>query len=257
MKVTIITCCFNRAGTIEHSINSVISQSYKDIEYIVVDGGSTDGSREIINKYADNIAVKIFEPDRGMYEAINKGVRASTGDVIAFCHSDDRLNGPDTVESIVHEFEKTGADMVYADGIFLRRRSSSHEEPARIWEGGICKPWKLKCAWLPLHTTCFIKKSVYDKCGLYDESYKISADSKFLLDILNNHKIKVAYLPKVVVKMRMGGTSTSSTHFQEMWQEDLRAFKETGFKFPTVRKVMKMMWKVPQLIKAKFNNRKA
>lgn len=254
MKVTIITCCFNRVGTIESSIRSVLSQTYNDIEYIVVDGGSTDGSRDIIDRYQDRISVKIYEKDRGMYEAINKGVKVATGDVIAFCHSDDKLYDPGTVQSIVDEFQRTDADMVYADGVYIRRRGIGRgkEEAARVWEGGICKPWKLRCAWLPLHTTCYIKKSVYDRCGLYDESYKIAADSKFLLDILNNHKIKVAYLHRMVVKMRMGGKSTITNHFQLMWGEDIKAFRETGFKYPVLMKLCKMLWKVPQFVKAKI-----
>lgn len=252
MKVSIITCCYDRVNTIANAIESVLSQTYDNIEYIIVDGGSTDGSRELINKYKDRVAKIIFEADRGMYEGINKGIRAATGDVIALCHTDDVLYAPDTVAEMVKVLEDTGADMAYADGLYLRRRNMEHEEAARVWKSGKCTRGKLRCGWLPLHTTCYVKKEVYDRYGLYDESYKIAADTKFLLNILYKHKIKTAYLPKYVVKMRMGGTSTNIHKMQEMFVEDKRVFKEMGFRMQSLAKVMKMMWKVPQYVRAKI-----
>lgn len=250
MKFTIITSCFNRQGSIRAAIESVLCQAYKDIEYIIVDGGSTDGSREIIEKYRDRVAKIIFEPDRGMYEGINKGIRAATGDVIALCHSDDRLYDENTVARIAQEFEQTGADMVYADGVYLRRRNMDADEPARIWESGACNNQKLHLGWLPLHTTCYIKKKVYEEFGLYDESLKIAADTKFLLNILYNQKVKSVYLPRMVVKMRMGGYSTDIRHFQNMWNEDVQIYKDLGFRLPVANKMAKMAWKIPQYMKA-------
>lgn len=252
MKVSIITTCFNRKGTIRAAIESVLGQTYEDIEYIIVDGGSTDGSREIIEEYRDRVAKIIFEPDRGMYEGLNKGVRAATGDVVAVCHSDDRLYSPNTVRLMVETLQRTNADMAYADGLYLRRRSQKKDEPARVWKSGNCSLWKLRCGWLPLHTTCYIRKSVYDSTELYDESYGIAADTKFLLDILYRKKIKTTYVPQFVVKMWMGGNSTDSNHFQHMWNEDLRAYHEMGFHYPTINKLMKMAWKVPQFVNAKL-----
>ena len=252
MKVSIITSCFNRQASIRASIESVLCQTYKNIEYIIVDAGSTDGSREIIEEYRDRVAMIIFEPDRGMYEGINKGIRAATGDVIALCHSDDRLYAADTVECMVQELQRTGADLIYADGVYLRRRNMDQDEPARIWESGATKKWKLRCGWLPLHTTCFIRRSVFEKYGLYDESYKIAADTKFLLNILYKENVKTAYLPQMVVKMRMGGFSTDIRHFCHMWEEDVRVYRELGFHFPHLNKLMKLSRKVPQYVKAKF-----
>lgn len=252
MKVSIITSCFNREGTIRSAIESVLGQTYEDIEYIIVDGGSTDGSREIIEEYRNRVAKIIFEPDRGIYEGLNKGVRAATGDVVAVCHSDDRLFSPDTVSLMVEALQRTNADMAYADGLYLRRRSQKKDEPARIWKSGDCSRWKVRCGWLPLHTTCFIRKRVFDNAGLYDESYSIAADTKFLLDVLYNKKIKTTYVPKYVVKMWMGGSSTNNNHFQHMWNEDVRAFREIGFHCPIVNKLMKMAWKVPQYVVARF-----
>lgn len=252
MKVSIITCCYNRVDTIGRAIESVLNQTYPDIEYIIVDGGSTDGSREIINRYKDRVARVIFEPDRSMYEGINKGIRVAKGDVIALCHSDDYMYSPTTVEQMVALLEKTGADIGYADGMYMRRRDE--DEPARIWKSGDCKKWKLRMGWLPLHTTCYIKKSVYDTFGLYDESFHIAADTKFLLNTLISGKVKTAYLPEFVTKMRMGGLSTDKARVQQMWNEDIRIFREAGVRPAHMAKVMKMGWKIPQYLRAKLKH---
>ena len=262
MKVTIITACYNRANTIGNALKSVLWQTYHDIEYIVVDGASTDGSTEIIRSEEEKVKSEGFrvahpnfsfkfvsEPDHGMYEAINKGIRMATGDVIALCHSDDQLYDEHTVERMVEVFEKyPEADMVYADGVFV----NEHGKAIRVWKGGRNRRWKLNCGWLPLHTTFYIKKSVFDKYGLYDESYRIAADTKMLLTLLYKERLNTAYLNRYVVRMLMGGKSTAMNRQQEMWQEDVRVFQEVGFNYPRVMKVMKMAWKPMQFVRAKF-----
>lgn len=252
MKVTIITSCFNRVDTIRATIESVLSQTWTDLEYIVVDGGSTDGSREIIDKYRDRIDKVIFKADHGMYEGINNGIREATGDIIALCHSDDVLYDRHTVEAVVRVFEQQPqTEMVYADGIFVNDKTG---KASRIWKGGNVNRWRLACGWLPLHTTCYVRKEVYERYGCYDESYRIAADTKFLLNIIYRQHIASTYLPRYVVKMRMGGVSTDRNKRNAMWQEDIRVFHETGFRFPTVMKIMKMTWKPTQFVKAWFQN---
>lgn len=263
MKVSIITACYNREDTVRRAMESVMKQTYPDIEYIVVDGASTDMSLDEI-KYQKMVFMSwnyrlehprfslkvISEPDHGMYEAINKGVRMATGDVIALCHSDDRLYDKHTVEMVVREFEKhPQADMVYANGIYV---SAENGKAVRVWKSETMRRWRLKCGWLPLHTTCYIRKEVYDRYGLYDESYRIAADTKFLLDILYRQRIKAAFLPQFVVKMQMGGASTDMNRQREMWKEDIRVFKEIGFRFPVWMKIMKMMWKPSQFVRGKL-----
>lgn len=250
MKISIITSCFNRVTTIRACIESVLAQSYDDIEYIVVDGGSTDGSREIIDEYRDRIDRIVYKKDRGMYEGINNGIREATGDVIALCHSDDRMYAKDTVARVAEFLEKTGADIVAADGLFLRRRNYELDEPARVWKSGPMTQRKFALGWLPLHTTCYIRKSVYDKFGLYDESYSTAADTKFLIEVLGDKDTKYAYLPLFVTKMRMGGLSTDRRRFQAVANEDFRVFTELGLGCPRLRKALKMMWKVPQYVRA-------
>ncbi len=247
MKVSIITSCYNRVKTIRDAIESVLAQTYPDIEYIVVDGGSTDGSREMIESYRDHITKIIFKADSGMYEGINNGIREATGDIIALCHSDDQLYDKHTVEKIVREFEKNNAvELVYADGIF----SNEQGKTVRVWQGKTFRHWKVRCGWLPLHTTCYAKREIFDKYGLYDESYRIAADTKFLLSLFFTHNITTAYLPQMVVNMRMGGASTDKGKRKAMWHEDIRVFREAGFRFPVVMKFLKMMWKPSQFVKA-------
>lgn len=254
MKVTIITSCYNRVKTIRGCIESVLAQDYPDIEYIVVDGASTDGSMDVINEYKDRIAKIISEPDHGMYEAINKGLRAATGDIVGLVHSDDFLFSNQTVSNIVKRFEETHADFLYGDGLFVD--SNDTKKPVRNWKGGRYSKGKVRCGWLPLHPTCYLKSSFYKEVGPYNEKYKIAADTDFLVRALYEHSPKVAYLKEYIVRMRMGGLSTDSAKRKAMWKEDIDIYSSHGFAaLPT--KIMKIMWKIPQFISAKFGSVKA
>lgn len=248
MKVSIITSCFNREKTIGQAIESVLNQDYPDIEYIIVDGASTDNSLEVIKSYEGRIAKIISEPDHGMYEAINKGLRAATGEIIGLIHSDDFLFSPRTISHVVEEFERTGADFVYGNGLFVDFNNT--DKIIRNWIGGGYSKWKVHHGWLPLHPTCYIRRECIGKYGLYDESYKIAADSDFLVRYLYEADLKVSYLDEYIVRMRMGGLSTDSKRRKQMWKEDIRMYKKHGFHaLPT--KLMKMAWKIPQFISKK------
>ncbi len=249
MKVSIVTSCYNRGNTIGGAIESVLAQDYPDIEYIVVDGASKDNSMSIVSQYKDRISKVVSESDHGMYEAINKGIRMATGDIIGLVHSDDFLYDSHTLSAIVDVFEKTGADFVYGDGIYVDPDDTN--KIIRNWRGGAYHRWKVKCGWLPLHPTCYIRRDVMMREGLYDESYKIAADSDLLVRYLYKANLKVVYLKRKIIRMRMGGLSTDSEKRKAMWNEDIRLYTAHGFwAFPT--KIMKMMWKVPQFIEAKF-----
>lgn len=249
MKISIITSCYNREKTIRGAIESVLSQDYTDIEYIVVDGASTDGSLAIINEYKNRISKIISEPDHGMYEAINKGIRAATGDVIGLLHSDDFFYDNHVISHIVKKITDTGADFLYGNGLFVN--SEDTNKVIRKWIGGTYRTWKVRHGWLPLHPTCYIKKDVISKRGLYNETYKIAADSDFLFRYLLGGDLTVAYLDEYIVRMRMGGLSTDCKKRKQMWNEDIRMYHSHGFN-PTITKIEKMMWKVPQFIKAKL-----
>lgn len=249
MKVTIITSCYNREQTIRGCIESVLSQDYPDIEYIVVDGASKDNSLNIINEYKDKISKIISEPDHGMYEAINKGIRAATGDVIGLVHSDDFLFSNQTVSHIVQRFEETHADFLYGDGLFVNPENT--DKVVRNWIGGSYRLWKVRHGWLPLHPTCYVRRDVMERKGLYNESYKIAADSDFLFRYLLGGELSVTYLKEYIVRMRMGGLSTDSARRKQMRKEDIRLYQSHGVN-PIITKVEKMMWKIPQFIGALF-----
>ena len=249
MKVSIITSCYNREATIAQAIESVIRQDYPCIEYIVIDGASDDRSLEIINAYSDRIAKIISEPDSGMYEGINKGIRAATGDIIGLLHSDDFLFDTHIITKIVEKFESTDADIVYGNGLFVDPLLT--DKTIRDWRSGCYRRWKVRTGWLPLHPTVYVRRAALDRYGLYDESYQIAADSDFLVRYLYEARLSVAYLDEYVVKMRMGGLSTDRARRRQMWDEDVRLYRAHGFAgIPA--KLMKMAWKIPQFVGAKF-----
>lgn len=249
MKVSIITSCYNRETTIRGAIESVLGQDYPNIEYIVVDGASKDNSLQVINEYKDRISKIVSEPDKGMYEAINKGIRMATGDIIGLVHSDDFLYSPHTISNIVKQMEDTHADFLYGDGLFVNAENTN--KVIRKWIGGAYRLWKVRHGWLPLHPTCYIRREVMQKRGLYNESYKIAADSDLLFRYLLGGDLTVTYLKEYIIKMRMGGLSTDNKRRKQMWDEDIRMYNSHGMN-PTITKIEKMMWKVPQFIKAKF-----
>ena len=259
MKVSIVTTCYNRAETIRGAIESVLNQDYPNIEYVIVDGQSTDGSVAVIEEYLRSEKGKVkheqgmlkfvSERDHGMYEAINKGIRMATGDIIGLVHSDDFLYDSHVITDVVRKFETTGADFVYGDGVFVDAHDT--DKPVRRWRGGPYYRWKVAYGWLPLHPTCYIRKDVMMREGLYDESYKIAADSDLLVRYLYEARLKVAYMKRMIIRMRMGGLSTDSKKRRQVWHEDIRVYKAHGFQGAPL-KIMKMMWKVPQYVEAKF-----
>lgn len=249
MKVSIITSCYNREATIRDAIESVLAQDYPNIEFIVVDGASKDNSLQVINEYKDRIAKIVSEPDKGMYEAINKGIRMATGDIIGLVHSDDFLYSPYTISNIVKQMKETHADFLYGDGLFVQADNTN--KVIRKWIGGAYRLWKVKHGWLPLHPTCYIRRDAMLKRGLYNESYKIAADSDLLFRYLLGGDLTVTYLKEYIIRMRMGGMSTDSARRKQMWKEDIRMYNSHGMN-PTFTKIEKMLWKVPQFIKAKF-----
>ena len=253
MKISIITSCYNRVSTIRGAIESVLAQDYPDIEYIIVDGASTDGSVEVIRDaiegHEDRVKF-ISEPDHGMYEAINKGIRMATGDYIGLVHSDDFLYSVHTVSDIVRRLEETHADFLYGDGLFVNAENT--DKVVRKWIGGTYRLWKVRHGWLPLHPTCYIRREVMEKLGGYDESYMIAADTDLLVRYLLDNHVKTDYLKKYIVRMRMGGMSTDNSRRAKMWKEDIRVYSSHGFKHVTLTKIEKMLWKVPQFVMAKF-----
>ncbi|KAF2328694.1 glycosyltransferase family 2 protein [Flavobacterium ginsenosidimutans] len=227
MRITIITVCYNRKATIEKAIKSVLSQNYPDIEYIIVDGNSKDGTKEIIESYRDKISQFISEPDKGMYDAINKGLKLATGDVIGLMHSDDEFFDKKAISRIAARFNADSSiDGIYGDGVYVTNDTDERLVRDRI--GGVFSLKKVKGGWLPLHPTVYLKKDIIDKHGLYNLDFKIASDTEFLLRYLYKYKIKMSYIDKYIVKMRMGGMSTSFKTALEVLNEDYKIYKYHG-----------------------------
>lgn len=226
MKVSIITVVRNSKGTIKDAIESVLNQTYKNIEYIIVDGGSTDGTVEIIKEYGNKIDKFISESDNGIYDGLNKGINLASGDVVGLLHSDDLYNDNRTIEKVVDAFENEELDGVYGDLVYTYKKETG--KILRYWKS---KPYSfelLKKGWMPPHPTLFLKKQIYDKYGNFDLNFKIAADYDFMLRILGDD-VKVKYLPEVLYKMRVGGASNKSLkNIVQKSREDLRALKKNN-----------------------------
>jgi glycosyltransferase involved in cell wall biosynthesis len=204
IKVSIITVVWNNNTTIKNAINSVLSQTYKNIEYIIIDGGSTDGSVEVIEKYRDKISVFLSESDKGIYDALNKGIDLSTGEVITILHSDDLFYDNSVVSDMMNRVSETNAEICFSDMVIV---DSSLKKVLRYYMSSYFSPWMFRIGWMPPHPTCFIKKSLFDEFGLYSLDYKIAGDFDFLVRIFYSRDINWGYLNRITVKMRQGGVS--------------------------------------------------
>lgn len=246
MKVTVITVCYNRVATIENSIKSVLEQDYANVEYIVIDGGSNDGTQEVIEKYTDQIDHYISGPDKGMYDAINKGFKLASGDIIGLLHSDDEFYDKQTITKIVEGFSKDEyGDGIYGDGLYVS--NDNNEVILRRKIGGSYDRSKIKRGWLPLHTTVFLKIASLNN-GYYNLDYKIASDTDFLLRYLYQHNLKLGYLNTYITKMRVGGFSTSFKHAVRVFKEDWIIYKRNGLN-PLQSVLQKKLLALSQYIK--------
>jgi glycosyltransferase involved in cell wall biosynthesis len=228
MKISIITVSYNSAKTIETTFESVLHQTYSNIEYIVVDGGSTDNTLKIAENYSEIITVLVSEQDNGLYDAMNKGIKLATGDIIGLINSDDLFCDPDALSKVVNVFKTNkNLDSVYADLFYVSQNDI--DKVARRWVSGTQK--KFKYGWHPAHPTFYIKKTVYDRFGLFDLSFRLAADFEIMLRFLDKHKISTVYLKDPLVKMRLGGKTNKSLkniYYQNL--ECLRAFDNNNLK---------------------------
>lgn len=213
MKVSIITVVWNNAKTIKDAIDSVLSQTYKNIEYIVIDGASSDGTVEIVQSYGDKISKFVSEKDRGLYDAMNKGIALAAGDVVGILNSDDFYIDEIVIERVVKEFKEKQVDSVYADLVFVKPENL--DKTVRYYDSSHFNPAKFAYGWMPAHPTFFVKREIYEKYGVFRTDLKIGADFDILARFLYTHKISYSYMKEVLVKMRVGGVSTS---FSSIWR---------------------------------------
>ena len=250
MKVSIITITYNSAETVEDTIQSVLSQDYPNIEYIIVDGASKDDTMAIVNRYRDKIATIISEPDKGIYDAMNKGVHAATGDIIGILNSDDFYADNSVISDIVKAIQQDNADACYADLVYVDRTAT--DRVIRSWKSGEYRHGDFLRGWMPPHPTFFVKRSWYERHGLYSLQLKSAADYELMLRFIHKHGVSMAYLPRVITKMRAGGQSNIT--LKNRWkanQEDRLAWKMNGLQPGFLTLVRKPLSKLLQYLPGK------
>ena len=207
-KISIITVCYNSSKTILDTIRSINSQSYQNIEHVFIDGLSLDNTVEIIRLNTKRENLIISDKDSGLYDAINKGILNAKGDFIGLLHSDDILPSPEIVSDLIAKIHDENLDGVYGDLQYVDKNKT--QIVIRNWKSSEFNKSLLKKGWMPPHPTLFLKKEVYKNHGLFDLSYKISADYDFMLRVFNDSELKFGYLPKLITRMRVGGASNRS-----------------------------------------------
>ena len=272
MKFSIITATFNSSATIAGCLSSVSSQTYPDIEHIIIDGGSTDGTLEVIARSISKLSVVssqqsvvvndkrltsislparvtrvVSEPDNGIYDALNKGIRMATGEVIGFLHADDMYANNRVIEKVAEIMTQNNCDSCYGDLLYVDKNNT--DRTIRYWKSGEFSPDLLRKGWMPPHPTFFVKRKVYEAFGLFDTSFKIAADYELMLRFLGKHRISTCYIPEVLIMMRIGGASNRSiTNILRKSFEDLRIMRMHNLGgLPTL--LRKNLSKIPQFFK--------
>jgi glycosyltransferase len=247
VKISVITACFNNADTIADTIRSVAAQDYAEMEYIIIDGGSTDDTLKIIEQSKEKIATLVSEKDEGIYFALNKGIALASGDVIAFLHADDIFADPSVLSKVMQQFIQKNVESVYGDLHYVDRIDT--KKIIRNWRSGEYKDGLFLKGWMPPHPSFFLKKAIYNKFGNFNTTFRSAADYELMLRMLHKHKISTAYLPEVIVKMRVGGVSNASMKNRvKANREDKRAWEVNGLKPGMLTFIRKPLSKIKQFL---------
>lgn len=247
MKVSIITVVYNNVITLGETIESVLQQDYIDIEYIIVDGNSTDGTVELIKSYNNRIHKFVSEKDNGLYDAINKGIKMASGDVIGLLHSDDLFFCTSAVSQIVEAFQQNVVDSVYADLHYVDKIDTW--KVVRNWRSGNYQRERFLRGWMPPHPTFYVKRSIYEAYGLYDTEFKSAADYELMLRYLYKYSISTYYIKNILVKMRVGGESNRSlSNWIRANQEDYIAWKKNNLSPNFYTRYLKPLRKITQFM---------
>jgi glycosyltransferase involved in cell wall biosynthesis len=259
IKVSIITVCFNSASTISETITSVLSQDYDYIEYIIIDGCSTDGTTEIIKNFIKKNRCKLIkylsEPDLGIYDAMNKGLNLATGDIVAFLNSDDFYSNSNSVSQITAAMISSKTDCAFADVIYVDKNNT--DKILRHYDSSKFKPSMFRWGFMPAHPTFFAKKTLYELVGNFNTKYLIAADFELLIRMLYTAKAKYIYLPSVLIKMRSGGVSTKgiSSNIRIIY-ENVAACKANNIYTNACMLLLKIPFKLIELMRGRLLNHK-
>lgn len=226
VTISVVTAVYNRVDTIADALASVRSQTWPNVEHVVIDGGSTDGSLSILEACREQFATFVSERDAGIYDALNKGVSRATGDVVGFLHADDLFASPEVLTRVASAFEDPTVDAVFGDLEYVRQDDPS--VVVRYWHAGNFEMRSLRRGWMPPHPTFYVRRAIYERLGGFDTTYRIAADYDCMLRFLKSG-IRVTYIPHLQVKMRVGGASNRSLgNILRKTQEDIRAYRGNG-----------------------------
>ncbi len=247
MKISIVTVTFNAERFIESCVRSVINQTYQDIEYIVVDGSSQDDTLHILNRYNEKVNKIVSEKDKGMYDALNKGIKMATGEVVGLLNADDFFASNTVVADIAKTFEQSKADVLYGDLWYVDQEDT--DKALRKWKSKPYEHGMFQWGWMPAHPTFYAKRELFEKLGYYRLDMGSAADYELMIRFMHKHRVKSVYLPEVMVKMRAGGMSNSSVEARlKANKADLEAMKINGIKFPRLAAFLKPVRKIPQFL---------
>jgi glycosyltransferase len=245
MKISVITATYNSAATVRHALQSVSDQSWPDVEHIVIDGASRDDTLAILAQHGARVAKVVSEPDKGIFDALNKGIAAASGDVVGFLHSDDEFASPEVLSWIAQEFSDENVQAVYGDLVYVRRENT--QSVVRTWRSGKFSPGKLARGWMPPHPTLYLRRGIYERLGVFDCRYRIAADYDFILRLFSSAALGVRYIPRVLVRMRVGGNSNRSLrNILNKSREDYAALRSHGFGAAAL--AAKNLRKLPQFL---------
>lgn len=249
LKISIITVCFNSEKTIRDTIESVIAQDYTDIEYIIVDGGSNDSTMSIIQEYEDSINTVITELDKGIYDAMNKGIKLATGDVIGILNSDDIFENSLVISDVIKLFKSIPTvSLIFGDVVIVDPIKT--ENIIRFCSSENFRRWKLRFGWMPPHPATFIKKTVYEQVGNYSLDYKISADYELFVRMLMVNQLNYSRMNKILVRQRAGGVSTSGFKSSLLLNSEIvEACKINGVYTNLFLVLLKIPFKLLELVK--------
>lgn len=255
MKISLITITYNSAETLTDTIQSVLNQTYTNIEYIIVDGASKDNTISIIKEYEplfEGCIKWISEPDKGLYDAMSKGIRMATGDVVGILNSDDFFTSKEILQKVADAFEQNNQlDAIYGDVHFVHPNNLN--KCVRYYSSKVFKRDLMKLGFMPAHPSFYIRRECFDKYGLYKTDYKVAADFEFLLRVIYKAKIKIKYIPIDMVTMRIGGASTSGIEsHKKIMKEHLRAFRENGIYTNRLLLSLRYIYKVEELLWSKI-----
>ena len=245
-KISVITVVHNGAATVEDTIRSVASQDYPRIEHIVIDGASTDGTLDIVRRHRDKIAAFQSEPDRGMYDAMNKGLALATGEIVGFLNADDVYADPRVLREIADTLRASEMDACYGDLVYVRRIDAS--KVVRYWKSQPYRDGLFEAGWMPAHPTFYAKRWIYDKFGGYDLVYRRQSDFELTMRFLAVHHVRSVYIPRVLVRMRSGGASRELWHILEGNLEAYRACRKHKLPVTPFFIVRKILSRVPQFL---------